>query len=199
MPCTVVRSPLFPYLPTHVQYYQTELYGLTDDGKFFTNALRGPFRGKSFMSGEFKSGSFTNSGGIAIPTEFVYRKYQPTMEPRTTNDLFCVLTVSGVITEVHSFNKSPAFDPLPGPRFVVGDLRVPQAGVQHLVTNALIPALSGPEMPKALKRASKIIEINNKLGSRPSKQRGLWICVLVGISLLPLVLFFRRRRGQPGS
>lgn len=167
VPCNVVRSPLFPYLPTHVQYFQTELYGLTDDGRFFTNALRGPFRGQKYLTGEFKSGGFTNSGGLAIPTWFEYRKYQPRPDPKTTNDLFCALTVSGTISKVQHFSKPPVFDPLPGTRFVVNDLRVPQAGVLHLVTNGIIPSLGGDEMETAVHRAARLIEVSNKRAKRP--------------------------------
>lgn len=197
VPCRFTLYPDPPHLPTDIQYSAVASYSLTQDGRIVTNALRPPFRESGYTKAQFTSRGFTNVGGLALPTEFEYRKYKPQHGAKSTNDLRCTVRINGTITNVANAPVDSKSD-FGEKRFLVHDLRFPEPDVTYVLrSNSPLPAMDTLDIQKARALASKRFEQRKKLRvQKAGPVRLTYVATFIAIFALPLIYYsFRRRRG----
>jgi hypothetical protein len=159
-PCRVTLNPAAPHLPSSVEYIQTNgATGLKPGGVLASLPFPPSFKAEAYVRGRLVSSGATNVGGLTLPTSFEYKRYYLKPDAITTNDVACVVTVTGKVTSV-SVNDQPVDTSLPKKDFALQDLRVPQANVLYPISDGIIPP-SGSEAQKAgIDRAAAMEAVN---------------------------------------
>ncbi len=190
VPCEYSFAVEQPHLLNRVSYFTDKVLFLKDDGSL--SAIPSP----TFLSGEFRSSNFTNVSGFSFPTLFEYRAFRMKPDVKTTNDLSCILVVTGTATNL-SVNSKSVTTVLPASRAYIQDLRVAQPRTFVRITNGVIPTTNHPIVESAQKRSARsaaIAELAAK-AERPKRsiQRNLILLALAIAFVVPFVIYVLRR------
>ena len=93
-------------LPGDIWFSDSGFPSLAQDGSVRTEPLPPPFSGMSLLGGHVFVGPFTNADSPAMPMSFRYDRYLLGPNARTTNDLYRVLSVEGVVSKLQTNHKT---------------------------------------------------------------------------------------------
>ena len=156
-PCRVTALPSPPYLPTSIEYVQTNrgVY-LDDDGRLTVEPLPPPFGKSAYTSAVYESSGFTIVADLQFPTHFEYRKYRLKPDARTTKDVSCLLVVSGEVTSI-SIKRQAIDCALPDLHCMIYDLRVPEPNVLYPIHDSRLPPVNSDIVRFGRERALGIL------------------------------------------
>jgi len=188
-----------PHLPEEVRYKTESLFFLRDDGTTESVPLAAPFS-NGFASAELRSSAFSNVNGFWFPSHFQYRVSGPVDNATTAADVSWYLAVDGTATKVVVGNQL-LDGKLPNMKAYLRDVRDPGQPAHLRITNGVIPPADAPAAVKARQRTHTMQAAAARVQSHSARsvwRKRLIVCSLITISVVPLVIFLRTKRGRHG-
>jgi len=91
--------------PGDIWFFDSGFPSLAEDGSVRTEPLPPPFSGMSVLGGHLFVGPFTNADSPSMPMSFRYDRLLLRPDARTTNDVYRVLSVEGVVSKLQTNQK----------------------------------------------------------------------------------------------
>ena len=188
-----------PYLPEEVRYTTESQLFLRDDGTTESVPLAAPFT-KGFVSAEFRSSGFSNVNGLSFPSRFQYRVCGPADSANTAADVIWYLDVYGTATNV-IVGKQQLDNKLPNMKAYLRDVRDPAQPANLRITNGVVPPMDAPAAVKARQKTHAMQTTAARAKNRSAsnvRMRRFIVCSLIAISVVPLLIFLRTKKGRCG-
>jgi len=153
VPVTFTVSPSAPNLPIRIEYTSESIRYLDASGDLHSMKIRAPFE-NGYVSAIYNGSEFKKFGTFELPAKFSYKTFTPLKDAKGTNDLTCILDITGTVTNVL---PSANFSLVMPANVVFQDARVQAPITTYRVKDGKIPETNNPAVQKAMARGADLV------------------------------------------